>query len=161
MRQSFSACSENRLKETFKLQKTDAGLIEKYAQSCKSALKLGDRTCAFICDRDYEIYKDYPNTIKHKIGLLYLKNNSGQMSRIEFPEWMAQNDAIINKIIMAFLAESIIGNGYPYSIDVCHQNVVIKREENEKFLYMFTEFAKKNNIFIRMSNKARSKRVHF
>ncbi len=140
------------------LHVSDAQILEKYMTSIKGKpLCIGDRTCAFICERDDEIYGQYPKLVGHKIGFFYLKLSSGQLSRIEFPYWVLEVDGLLDEITKCLVADSIIGQGYPYTIDQTHHACVIVNKDRMKFYRLFQDFSQKNDLHFKIKNKARSK----
>ncbi|MBD3352158.1 MAG: hypothetical protein GF364_11780 [Candidatus Lokiarchaeota archaeon] len=145
---------------------SDAYILENYitqSQGLNYTMNWGDRTCAFICDRQDGIYDEiYPDKIGKKyckIAFFYIKLSSAIMARVEFPAWTLREPGMVENIANIMRAESAIGSGYPYTIDKCHHLAVIKGQERLKFLRLFQKFGKQNNIKIGIKNKAKSKLV--
>ncbi|MHA1821862.1 MAG: DNA double-strand break repair nuclease NurA, partial [Promethearchaeota archaeon] len=140
---------------------SDATLLEYYIRSKKGLnqeIHWGDRTCAFICERNDQNYKNlHENKETYKIAFFYIKLNSGQMARVEFPTWCLKKDGMVEEIAQIVRNQSAMGNGYPYIIDKCHHEAIITAKDRMKFLGMFQEFCKKNNINFKIYNKFRSK----
>jgi len=137
---------------------SDAAILERYYKALnKKPMKFGDRTCTFICDRNEPIYQNYPTKIGFKIAFFYIKLNSEQMARIEFPSWICDDPTLITEIANTIMAQVIIGSGYPYITDQCHHQAIIHAEERNKFHRLFQDFALKNSTTFRIKNKARSK----
>jgi hypothetical protein len=140
---------------------SDARILENYISKniLKDKMQWGDRTCAFICDRNDLIYKQYPEQVKSRIAFFYIKLSSVSLSRVEFPEWCLEFPGMVENIAHIMRIESIIGSGYPYTIDQCHHRCVINGEDRMKFLRLFQDFGQKNGLKIKIKNKSRSKMV--
>lgn len=91
------------------------------------------------------------------IGFCYLKNSSSKTkpARLEIPLWVYKQ-GLINEVANVVLAESLVGNGFPYPIEVADSIAVIQNAEKEKF-YEFVE--KKINLQIGKSAKLKSKTI--
>ncbi|MHA1339614.1 MAG: DNA double-strand break repair nuclease NurA [Promethearchaeota archaeon] len=137
---------------------SDSGFLEYYINSTKKyQMKWGDRTCTFICDRNDPIYKQYPSKVDSKIAFFYMKISSTGLARIEFPEWCLKKLGMVEKIADILRIESIVGNGYPLTIDQCHHRTVIKGNDRLKFMRLFQKFGEKHNINVKLKNKSRAK----
>ncbi|MHA1764801.1 MAG: DNA double-strand break repair nuclease NurA [Promethearchaeota archaeon] len=141
---------------------SDSTVLEKYIKEhLKINMKFGDRTCAFICDRNDPIYKKYPDVLEQRMVFFYIKLNSEQLARVEFPEFLLGNKKEekekINEIANILIAESIVGQGYPHLIDQVHHEAVIHAKERSKFYRLFQRFCLDEKLQFRILNKARSK----
>ncbi len=116
----------------------------------------GDRSSFF----NYIIKEKNINKIQ-KIGFCYLKNSSYKAypCRIELPTWIYEK-GLLDEIIEVILAESLIGNGYPYCIETADSIAVIKHYEQE-FLqkYLNKHLDKYSLLNIQKSNKSISKSI--
>lgn len=141
---------------------SDVKVIDTYCRNMLNYnLQWGDRTCAFICDRNDIIYKQYPEKIKSRIAFFYIKLNSVALSRVEFPEWCLDYSGMVENIAHLMRVESVIGSGYPYTLDQCHHKCVIHSDERNKFLRLFQVFGDQNGLKIKINNKSRSKMVRY
>lgn len=137
---------------------SDSTVLEKYIKEILgNNMKFGDRTCSFICDRNEPIYKKYPSEIEQRIAFFYIKLNSEQLARVEFPDYFLNKEEIIDEIANIVIAESIIGQGYPHIIDQVHHAAVIHAKERSKFYRLFQKFCTDEKLQFRILNKARSK----
>ena len=91
------------------------------------------------------------------IGLCYLKNSSfkNKPSRIELPLWVYKQ-GLVDEVLNVVLAECLVGNGFPYPIEVADSIAVNQHAEKEKF-YEFIE--KKISLQIGKSAKLKSKSI--
>jgi hypothetical protein len=55
-------------------------------------------------------------------------------------------------------AECIVGTGYPYCLETVDAVAVLTMEDRERFYRLFQEFAERENLALRFSRKAVSKR---
>jgi len=137
---------------------SDSGLLEYYLYFSKNIkLNWGDRSCTFICERNDPIYLQYPSIIQSQIAFFYIKLNSLNPARVEFPTWCLKYPKIIEEIANILRIESIIGSGYPITIDNCHHKVIITNQDRLKFIRLFQKFGELNNFDVKIKNKSRAK----
>lgn len=118
-------------------------------------MKWGDRTQVYTCARDDRVLDRY----YENIDFVYLKTSSDHPpARVEFPRWVYdanQHERVLNLV----RAECLVGNGYPYPCETVDAVAVLTMEDRDYFLKIFQEFAKANNLSLRFSKKAISKRM--
>ncbi len=137
---------------------SDSNVLEKYFSKNRNInMKFGDRTCSFICDRNEPVYKKYPSEIEQKIAFFYIKLNSEQLVRVEFPDYILNKEEQIDELANILIAESIIGQGYPHIIDQVHHAAIIQNKERSKFYRLFQKFCIDEKLQFRILNKTRSK----
>lgn len=113
----------------------------------KDRMEWGDRTKAFICDRDdswgpgkntaLEMYGDY----ELSIGFFYIQLSKGLPARVEFPVWIAQRGQL-DKLADVIRAEVLIKGDYPDILYRAHEYAVIRAKESEIFKRMAQELLK-------------------
>ncbi|VVB90850.1 NurA domain protein [uncultured archaeon] len=118
----------------------------------------GDRTAAFLCDRDdrrggearsvLDNYGEY----KNRIAFFYMRVSNGFPARVEFPAWMHE-DGKVDKIADIIRAECVIRSNYPDILMRAHEAVVIKMNEHDLFYGMLDNFCKAHGIMINKSAK--------
>lgn len=124
----------------------------------RSRMGWGDRTTAFSCARDDSVEpiegrKYYPD-----VHFVYLKTTADRPpSRLDLPRWLLESSQL-EHVVDVVRAECVVGNGYPYSIETADAVAVITHQDREKFYRLFQEFAIKENLPLRFSRKALSKR---
>lgn len=121
-------------------------------------LKWGDRTRAFLSDRDdkagreqlsvLDLYGEYRDTI----AFFYIQSSGGLPSKIEMPKWCFE-EGMTDRIADVVRAECIIRPGYPDIIHRAHEYSKISQAESELFNNMLENFARDNNIKIYRSAK--------
>lgn len=118
-------------------------------------MKWGDRTQVYTCARDDSVLDRYYDTI----DFVYLKTSSEHPpARVEFPRWVYdenQHERVLNLV----RAECLVGNGYPYPCETVDAVAVLTMEDRDHFLKIFQEFAQANQLSLRFSKKAISKRM--
>ena len=129
-----------------KTKLSDASLLKNYLKNW------GDRSCIFeYLDKESE----YPEVLG-KIIFCYIKNSSYKNlpARLEMPNWLFQDKNLLEEIIQAVMAESLVGNGYPYAIEVADSVAVLRAEEKEIFYKILQN---KMNFNFNSSQKSMSK----
>ncbi|MEW5821407.1 MAG: DNA double-strand break repair nuclease NurA [Cyanobacteriota bacterium] len=124
-------------------------------QILNTYLSWGDRTPVFKCDRP-GVLKQYKKH-KDKIYFTYLKTNKNFPARLEFQQWLFEDNELFEKIMNIVRSEIIIGNGYIYSIESADASAVITTNDKKQFYKIFSEFAIKNNLLTNVSQKSLSK----
>ena len=132
------------------------------AQLVNDFLKWGDRTPLFVCARGsadkkqqgvLEGFAEY----RRGIGFTYLKTHSSlPPARLEIPLWIYEQ-GWLNEVLDLIRAEVIVGNGYPYVLETADAAAVITARDREAFYAIFQQFAKDQQIDLRISQKAVSK----
>ena len=118
-------------------------------------MKWGDRTQVYICARKDKVIDRY----YEDINFVYLKTSSDHPpARIEFPRWIYE-EGLHEKVLNIVRAECLVGNGYPYPVETVDAVAVLTMEDRDYFLKIFQEFANANNLSLRFSKKAISKRM--
>jgi hypothetical protein len=145
----------------FKLEKTlhltDAFLIS-------DRLRWGDRTRAFLSDRDDRVPKNGPSTLDHygrhrdNIAYFYIMSGGQLASKVEVPKW-CHDDGLIEQIADTIRAECIVRPGYPDIIHRAHEYAAISFAETEMFRGMIDAFAAKHRIKIYKSAKELNKQL--
>lgn len=114
-------------------------------------LNWGDRTKAFVCNRDDRRGADSPSVLdmyagyRDSIAFFYMR--MGDLpSRIEFPIWCADDTTEIDRIADIIRAETIIRGSYPDILMVAHRNAVITTGEHSLFYRMFNRFCTEHGI---------------
>ncbi len=111
-------------------------------------LNWGDRTKAFICNRDDRRGADSPSVLdtylgyRNSIAFFYMRMGN-LPSRIEFPVWCADEIDTIADIIRA---ETIIRGSYPDILLIAHRNAVITAKEHLLFYRMLNRFCVEHGI---------------
>ena len=119
----------------------------------------GDRSQVYVCARDDNVLPEYgPHS--HGVCFVYLKTTGDSPpARVEFPGWLAGDEAELERVLNLVRAECIVGNGYPYPLETADAVAVIGLQDRERFYATFQQFAEKEGLTLRYSRKALSKRT--
>jgi hypothetical protein len=123
-----------------------------------SHLLWGERTAAFLCDRDDRRGEDSKSVLdnygrfRNKIAFFYIRVGNGLPARVEFPAWVYGKKEI-DKIADIIRAECIIRGNYPDILMRAHDAAVIRMSEHELFYGMFDNFCKAHGIRVNKSVK--------
>ncbi len=123
-----------------------------------SHLLWGERTAAFLCDRDdrrgEEVRSVLDNYGKFRDGIafFYMRVSNGLPARVEFPAWMYE-EGMVDKIADTIRAECVIRSNYPDILMRAHEAAVIKMNEHDLFYSMLDNFCKAHGIRINKSAK--------
>jgi hypothetical protein len=149
------------MRHAFRLQPsghlTDAFLIS-------DRLRWGDRTRAFLSDRDDRVPRDGPSTLDHygrhrdDIAYFYIMSGGQLASKVEVPKW-CHDDGLIEQIADTIRAECIVRPGYPDIIHRAHEYAAISFAETEMFRGLIDTFAAKHRIKIYKSAKELNKHL--
>ncbi len=143
----------NMLRESMRLEDApeinDAALIE-------PRLGWGSRTPLFVCARR-GILDFYGEQWDRSIGFIYLKTAAdAPPSRLDVPMWVYEK-GLLDYVVETVRGEVIIGNGYPYAIEVADATAVLSMRDREMFYALFQDFAARNLGGLRVARKAISK----
>jgi len=123
-----------------------------------SHLLWGERTAAFLCDRDdrrgdeaRSVLDNY-GKFKDKVAFFYMRVSNGLPARVEFPAWMYE-EGMVDKVADIIRAECVIRSNYPDILMRAHEAAVIKMNEHGLFYGMLDNFCKAHGIRINKSAK--------
>ncbi|MCZ7393944.1 MAG: DNA double-strand break repair nuclease NurA [Candidatus Methanoperedens sp.] len=129
-----------------------------------SSLLWGERTAAFVCDRDdrrggesRSVLDNY-ESFRNDIAFFYMRLSSGLPARVEFPAW-AYEKGLVDKIADIIRAQCVIRGNYPDILMRAHDAAIIRLNEHTLFYGMFDNFCKAHGIKIHKSAKYFHKRV--
>lgn len=116
----------------------------------------GHRSAAFIegspLNRDFE-------KRHHRVGFFYLHTAAAeQIARVEVPEWVAQNPAMMDLVHAALLEQTRSTGGFPYPLVRAHELAVITQNERREFDRILSGVLQRHGMQARVSQKALTKR---
>jgi hypothetical protein len=125
----------------------------------RGALGWGDRTPAFLAGRA-DLPGEEPQSAEmagQDVAFVYFQAALDRPpARIEFPRWIL-DAGLLDTVMDAVRAETIVGNGYPYPIEAADAVAVITTEDRARFYRLFQEFAEREGLPFGFSRKALSK----
>jgi hypothetical protein len=110
----------------------------------------GERTGLFISRS--EILKQYPAPIR----FFYL-NVGREIARVEVPDWVAQDRALLDRVHAVLYDQAQKGNGYPYALSRAHEQAVVSGADRERFNELVKAAMLRQGLEVRPSEKSRSK----
>ena len=81
-----------------------------------------------------------------------------EVIRLEFPEWIAKNNQLVNNICSCILDQTNKGSGYPVCLAEAHEQAVVKGPDREFFYQCIERLGIKCNKKITLSQKISKKR---
>jgi hypothetical protein len=115
----------------------------------------GERSPIFLCRRS-GILNQYTEA-SGAIAFCYLKTNRDSLpARLEMPLWMYEA-GIADRAIDWVRGEVVIGSGYPYVIETADQVAVVTGADRQAFFKLFQDWAKSEDLKLRLSRKMVSK----
>jgi hypothetical protein len=123
-----------------------------------SHLEWGERTAAFLCDRDDRRGEDSKSVLdnygrfKNEIAFFYMRVGNGLPARVEFPAWVYW-EGLIGKTADIIRAECVIRGNYPDVLMRAHEAALIRMRDHRLFYEMLDNFCKLHGIRINKSAK--------
>ncbi len=130
-----------------------------------SHLLWGERTAAFLCDRDDRRGEDSKSVLdnygrfKNEIAFFYMRVSNGLPARVEFPAWVC-GEGLVDKVADIIRAECVIRGNYPDILMRAHEAALIRMNEHTLFYGMLENFCKAHGIKINKSAKHFHKMVN-
>jgi len=117
-------------------------------------LKPGQRSAIFS-SRSSVVLKQYGD---HQISFFYV-NNGDEIVRVELPQWVAQDDALVGLLHSCILDQSRKGRGYPEVLTEAHEQAVIHERDRQLFWQIVEEAVASEGLPTASSEKSRAKRL--
>ena len=119
-------------------------------------LKSGERSALFISPSKIvrERYGD------HRVHFLYLRTED-EVARIELPQWVAENDDLLNLTHSLVLDQCRRGHGYPVALSEAHEQAVVTGADRENFWELVESSLVAGHIPSPTSAKSFSKRTRW
>jgi hypothetical protein len=75
-----------------------------------------------------------------EVGFAYVRTASdgAAPSRVEVPIW-ALREGILEEVVEVVLAEALVGNGYPYPLEVADSVAVLQQQERDKIVELISQ----------------------
>ncbi len=118
----------------------------------------GERTAAFLCDRDdrrggdSRAVLDYYGRFRNGVAFFYMRMSNGLPVRVEFPSWAYQAGQV-DKIADIIRAECVIRGNYPDILMRAHDAALIRMSEHTLFYGMLDNFCRAHDIKIHKGAK--------
>ncbi len=118
-------------------------------------LEPGERSDLFISPS--KIQKRYG---VHQIYFFYLRMED-EIARIEIPQWVATDDALLNLAHTLVLDQCQRGQGYPVALSEAHEKAVVPGADRDYFWQLVESSLVEENMPSVASAKSRSKRMRW
>ena len=118
-------------------------------------LASGERSALFISPS--KIQKRYG---KHLVHFFYLKLDE-EIARIEIPQWVAQDEKLLNLVHTLVLDQSRRGQEYPVALSEAHEKAVVTGADRENFWQIVESSLIEEHLPTLGSAKSRSKRTRW
>jgi hypothetical protein len=119
-------------------------------------LENGERSALFISPS--KIVKDYYGD--HKVYFFYLRVGD-EIARIEIPQWVAQNETLLNLTHSLVFDQCQRGHGYPVALSEAHEQAVVTGADRENFRELVESTLTEEHIPVAASGKSLSKRTRW
>ncbi|HKL89382.1 MAG TPA: DNA double-strand break repair nuclease NurA [Salinibacter sp.] len=133
------------------------GLLDRHVFDV--VLNPGERSATF--GSTSHIQRSYPKG--SEVHYFYLKVPSragpGEMSRVEVPKWVAEDERLLDCIHATVLRECEKGEGYPLALSEAHERAVIRASEREAFFRLMERRLRRAGLSPTDSRKRRSKQA--
>lgn len=84
-------------------------------------------------------------------------NTGVEIGRVELPEWIARDEALVNQIAEAVLDQCDKGHGYPVAIAEAHEQAVVKGPDRDLFYHLLKKITIEHNQHVVASVKSQRK----
>jgi len=123
------------------------------------AMQWGDRSEAFVCARDDQVFAKAPDLAYYdRVLLVYCKTTADNPpARLDLPAWVLEA-GLLDDVLDVVRAECIVGTGYPYAAETADAVAVITAADREHFYRTLQEFAEQLGVELHYAHKAYSKR---
>lgn len=117
-------------------------------------LNPGDRSPVFGSGaRSLELYSE-----GQRIAFFYL-NTRQEIARIEIPQWVADDDELLDQAHVLAFDQSEKGQGYPVALAEAHERAVVRGPDREAFSRLVESAFVRENVPALMTRKALAKRT--
>lgn len=133
------------------------GLVDR--KLFERTLRPGERSAVF--ESASHIQREYG--VRDRICYFYIhicgrSPNSGEIGRVEMPQWVAEDEHLLELVHAAVLSECEKGDGYPMILSEAHEQAVIRAREKELFYHLVEREMRASGLSPDGSRKQASKR---
>jgi hypothetical protein len=114
----------------------------------------GDRSPVFgSASRVLSLYPE-----GQKIAFFYL-NAGGEIARVEVPQWVAEDDALLTRTHVLCHDQARKGQGYPVALSEAHERAVVRGPERDAFFRLVEAAFVRERVPATVTRKALAKRT--
>ncbi len=125
---------------------TDADLVASF-------LEPGNRTVLF--ESRALIIAQYPALLQPRFFYL---NVGSEIARIEIPAWIAEDEALVDRLAAILLDQCAKGRGYPVCLAEAHEQAVVKAADREFFFACMAKWLNREGAAFSSSRKSMLKK---
>jgi hypothetical protein len=131
------------------------GLLDRHVFD--AVLGPGERSATF--GSTSHIQRAYPEGTEVCYFYLHVPGTGGggEVGRVEVPRWVADEDALLDRIHATILRECEKGEGYPLALSEAHERAVIRGSERDAFFQLMERRLRRAGLSPTDSRKRRSK----
>jgi hypothetical protein len=122
----------------------------------ESTLAEGERSALFASQS--KIVRD--NYGGHWVHFFYLRTD-GEIARVEIPQWVAQDETLLNLTHSLVLDQCRRGQGYPVALSEAHEQAVVTGADRENFWQLVESLLIGEHLPTPTSAKSFSKRTRW
>jgi hypothetical protein len=122
----------------------------------ESTLAEGERSALFASQS--KIVRD--NYGGHWVHFFYLRTD-GEIARVEIPQWVAQDETLLNLTHSLVLDQCRRGQGYPVALSEAHEQAVVTGADRENFWQLVESLMTAEHLPTPTSAKSFSKRTRW
>lgn len=116
-------------------------------------LREGERSTVFASNSSVVV--DYPGPLRPWFFYLHVGE---EIARIEVSEWIARDDALLDRLCGVILDQVAKGGGYPVSVAEAHEQAVVKGPDREFFYQLIAHIGREQSRTLVTSQKSIKKR---
>lgn len=135
------------------VQKDDTLLTTVDSDLVSLFLKPGAYTTIFT--HNSALASEYPDHLVPCFVYMHMKD---EIARVEFPRWVAQDEALLTRILQIIADQASKGNGYPVALSEAHEQAVIKNQDREFFFSLLRKMHITHKTPLSFSQKSLKKR---
>ena len=119
----------------------------------RQSLTVGQRTPAFASrSKILEAYGD------HHVWFFYV-HVGREIARVEVPQWVAEDDQLLDLVHACACDQAEKGNGYPVALSEAHEQAIVRGRDRERFYALVEESLVRGDLGAGLSTKSASKRT--
>lgn len=112
-------------------------------------LSVGERSTVFYGGINTLDRKSSP---KNRIGFFYI-NMGEEIARVEAPEYVLENEGLLDLLHFVVFDQAQKGMGYPISLQEAHHLAVVRSKERESFYRLVSNRFTEKGLPVKMTNK--------
>jgi len=116
----------------------------------------GDRSALFVSQSSV-VRRHYG---QHRVYFFYLRVDD-EIARVEIPQWVAEDEKLLNLAHSLVLDQCRRGQGYPVALSEAHEQAVVREADRENFWQLVESSLVEEHMPSPLSGKSRSKRTRW